>query len=62
MNLVLILWQYQTTAENGYHIPDAATIEKYITPRTKGILLSNPGNPTGVIYTKQEMETIAKVV
>jgi len=51
-----------TTAENGYHIPDAATIEKYITPRTKGILLSNPGNPTGVIYTKQEMETIAKVV
>jgi aspartate aminotransferase len=51
-----------TTAENGYHVPDAATIEKYVTPRTKGILLSNPGNPTGVIYTKKEMDEIAKVV
>ena len=51
-----------TTAENGYHLPDAATIGKYITTRTKAILLSNPGNPTGVIYTKEEMAEIAKVV
>jgi len=51
-----------TTAENGYHLPDAATIEKYINPRTKGILLSNPGNPTGVIYTKKEMDEITSIV
>ncbi len=51
-----------TSAENGYHLPSAEIMEKYITPKTKAILLSNPGNPTGVIYTKQEMEEIAKVV
>lgn len=51
-----------TYAENGYHLPDAETIEKAITPKTRAILLSNPGNPTGVIYTKAEMDEIAKVV
>lgn len=51
-----------TEAENGYHLPDEATIEKYITPKTKAILLSNPGNPTGVIYTEEEMLLISKLV
>lgn len=48
-----------TSVENGYHLPDAAEIEKHITPKTKAILLTNPGNPTGVVYTKAEMQTIA---
>lgn len=51
-----------TEAENGYHLPDAATIEKAITPRTKAIFLTNPGNPTGVVYTDAEMQMIANIV
>lgn len=51
-----------TSVENGYHLPDAATIEKYINSRTRAIMLSNPGNPTGVIYTREEMDMLAKIV
>ena len=51
-----------TSAEDGYRLPDQATIEKYINDRTRAILLTNPGNPTGVVYTKQEMDIIADIV
>lgn len=51
-----------TSVDNGYHLPDEATIEKYITPEVKAVLLTNPGNPTGVVYTKEEMNIIAKLV
>jgi len=44
-----------TKAENGFHLPEKTELEKLITPRTKAILLSNPGNPTGTIYTKDEI-------
>jgi aspartate aminotransferase len=44
-----------TRAEDGFHLPDKSQIEKLITSKTKAILLSNPGNPTGTIYTKDEM-------
>ena len=51
-----------TSAEDGYRLPDQATVEKYISDRTRAILLTNPGNPTGVVYNKQEMDMIATVV
>ena len=51
-----------TRAEDGYCMPDMATIEKYINDRTRAILLTNPGNPTGVVYSKQEMDMIAEIV
>ncbi|SHI00626.1 pyridoxal phosphate-dependent aminotransferase [Sporanaerobacter acetigenes] len=44
-----------TKAENGFHLPEKTELEKLITTRTKAILLSNPGNPTGTIYTKDEI-------
>lgn len=44
-----------TKAENGFHLPEKSELEKLITTRTKAILLSNPGNPTGTIYTKDEI-------
>ncbi len=50
-----------TKAEKGFHLPPKEEILKKITSRTKGILLSNPGNPTGVIYTSEEMEMIADI-
>lgn len=50
-----------TKAENGFHLPEKAQIEKVITPRTKAILFSNPGNPTGTIYTKEELYMLSEI-
>ena len=50
-----------TYAENGFRLPTKEEIEKYITPKTKAILFSNPGNPTGVVYTKEELNTLIEV-
>ncbi|OPJ57190.1 pyridoxal phosphate-dependent aminotransferase [Alkalithermobacter paradoxus] len=50
-----------TKAEDGFHLPSKSEIENVITPRTRGIMLSNPGNPTGVVYTKEEIEMVASI-
>ena len=44
-----------TKAEDGFHLPTKEDIVNSITPKTKAIVLSNPGNPTGVVYTKEEV-------
>jgi aspartate aminotransferase len=44
--------------ENGYHLPDVASIEKLITDKTKAVLFANPGNPTGVVYTRDEVSAL----
>lgn len=50
-----------TCVENGFHLPPVEEIEALVTPRTKAILFSNPANPTGVGYTKGELERLAEV-
>lgn len=50
-----------TTAENGFHLPKKEDIVKLITPKTKAILFSNPGNPTGTILRKDEMLMLAEI-
>jgi len=50
-----------THAENGYHLPPMKEIEALITSRTRAIMFSNPGNPTGVGYTLEELEGIADI-
>lgn len=47
--------------ENGYRMPTMDDFEKVISPKTKAILFSNPSNPTGVVYTKEELEVIANI-
>jgi aspartate aminotransferase len=44
-----------TTAESGFHFPSDAIIEKAITAKTKGILYCNPNNPTGTVFTHDEL-------
>ncbi|GAB6087859.1 pyridoxal phosphate-dependent aminotransferase [Alkaliphilus crotonatoxidans] len=46
-------------AEDGFHLPSKKQIEEVINPRTRAIMLSNPGNPTGVVYTADEIEMLA---
>ena len=48
----------QTDADRGFKLPDIAEIEKKITSKTKAILLSNPGNPTGAVYDREDMEKV----
>jgi len=50
-----------TTAENGFHMPPKAEIEKKITPRTKAILICTPNNPTGTVYTKEEITMLVEI-
>lgn len=51
-----------TSVTDGYHLPPQEVIEKHITPKTKAILLTNPGNPTGVVYTPEEQDMISRIV
>jgi aspartate aminotransferase len=48
-------------AENGFHLPPREAIERAITPRTRAILACSPNNPTGTVYTRQEMEMLAGI-
>lgn len=48
--------------ETGFALPPMEDFEKLITPRTKAILICNPGNPTGYLYSKEEIEKLAEIV
>lgn len=48
--------------ENGFALPPIEEFEKLINDRTRGILICNPNNPTGYVYTRQEMEQIRDIV
>lgn len=50
-----------TKAEDGFHLPKKDKIQSLINSKTKAILLSNPGNPTGTVYTKEELYMIAEI-
>ncbi|MDY0119812.1 MAG: pyridoxal phosphate-dependent aminotransferase [Clostridia bacterium] len=50
-----------TYPENGFALPEKAVIESRITKKTRGILLSNPGNPAGVVYTAEEVRMVADI-
>jgi aspartate aminotransferase len=51
-----------STIETGFALPPIADFEKLITSRTKAILICNPGNPTGYLYSKEEMMQLANLV
>jgi aspartate aminotransferase len=48
-------------AENGFHLPSKEKIEEKITSKTRAILICSPNNPTGTVYTREEMEMIAQI-
>lgn len=47
-----------TEAETGYHLPARAIWEERLTSRTRAILICNPGNPTGTVYRREELELV----
>ncbi len=48
--------------ETGFALPPIADFEKAITPKTKAIIVCNPNNPTGYLYSAAEMETLKEIV
>jgi aspartate aminotransferase len=51
-----------SSIENGFALPPIAEFERVITPKTKGIVICNPNNPTGYLYSREEMETLKQIV
>ena len=51
-----------SSIEDGFALPSIDKFEEQITPRTKGILICNPNNPTGYLYTQNEMDRIRDLV
>lgn len=48
--------------EDNFALPPISEFEKLITPKTKAILICNPGNPTGYLYSKEEIQKLATIV
>ena len=50
------------SVEDGFRLPPADDIEAQITPKTRAILLNSPSNPTGTVYTPEELERVVELV
>ena len=46
-----------SSIESGFALPPIEEFEKVITPATRGIIICNPNNPTGYLYSQEELET-----
>lgn len=51
----------QASIENGFALPPISEFEKLITSKTKAILICNPGNPTGYLYSRSELEQLRDI-
>ena len=52
----------RSSIESGFALPPISEFEKVITSKTKGIMICNPGNPTGYLYTKAELDALKELV
>ncbi len=50
-----------STIENGFALPPVIEFEKVITPKTKAIMICNPSNPTGYLYSKKELQSLRDI-
>lgn len=52
----------RSTIESGFALPPISEFEKMIGPKTKAILICNPSNPTGYLYSREELESLKEIV
>ena len=57
-----VIKSVKTIIEDGFRLPSVEEFEAKITPRTKAILICNPNNPTGYLYTRKEMQRLRDIV
>ena len=57
-----VIKSVKTSIEDGFRLPPVEAFEEQITPRTKAILICNPNNPTGYLYTRAEMNQLRDIV
>ncbi len=57
-----VLKSVKTSIEDGFRLPSIEEFEALITPKTKAILICNPNNPTGYLYTRKEMNQLRDLV
>lgn len=50
-----------SSIETGFALPSVKEFEKYITPKTRAIMICNPNNPTGYLYSQEEMEDLKEI-
>jgi len=48
--------------EDDFKLPPVGEFEKLITPKTKGIIINNPNNPTGYLYSQEELEQLGEII
>lgn len=58
----VIVKPIHSVIKNGFALPPMADFEKAITKKTKAIMICNPSNPTGYLYSKEELETLRDIV
>ena len=51
-----------SSINSGFSLPEISEFEKLITPKTKAILICNPGNPTGYLYAQEELNSLRALV
>jgi aspartate aminotransferase len=58
----VVIKPIDSTIDNGFALPPIQAFEDAITPRTKAIMICNPNNPTGYLYSKEELESLRKII
>ena len=58
----VIVKSITSAIETGFALPPIEDFEKAITPKTKAIVICNPNNPTGYLYSKEEMEVLKQII
>jgi aspartate aminotransferase len=58
----VVIHPITSNIENGFQLPPIDEFEKVINTRTKGIFICNPNNPTGYVYTKEELEKLKELI
>jgi aspartate aminotransferase len=58
----IVVKPIDSNIENGFALPPGSAFEKAITPKTKAIMVCNPNNPTGYLYSREELESLKEIV
>jgi aspartate aminotransferase len=58
----VVIKPIRSSIETGFALPSISAFEKMITPRTRAVMICNPSNPTGYLYTRAELESLRELV